>query len=130
MAHEKHLSYLTKGFPNHISLDKKQEIINLISEDLENCEDRSDTIRKLRDSLPENFWYSFYDQDNKPKWNDDSILFNVASMYYTIGRKLNQIEEFSNCKENMDLFPYVKIVTIADIACKNCIKRKSHIIFL
>jgi len=128
MVYEEHVDYLTEGFPGHMNSDKKQEIINLLSEDLENCEDRRDTIRKLRDVLPENFWYSFYDQDSKPKQDEDSKLFNVVSMYNTIINKMYRINEFRDCKENMDLFPIVRIVTIIDIACKNCIKRKDKII--
>ena len=128
MAHEKYLSYFSEGFPDNMGLDKKQEIIDLLSEALKNCEDRRDTIGKLRDILPKNFWYSFYNQDTKPKQDDDSKLFNVVTMYNTIIIKMYQIEEFKNCKENMDLFPIVRIITIADIACKNCIKRKDKII--
>ena len=128
MAHEKYLFYLSEGFPSHMRLDKKQEIIDLLSETLENCEDRRDTIKKLRDILPESFWYSFYDQDNKPKQDDDSKLFNVITMYNTIINKIYQIRHFKDCKKDINLFPIVRIVTIADIACKNCIKRKDKII--
>jgi len=125
--------YLSEGFPKDMTKKDIEKILIMIADN----EDKTtrEMVYEIKQLIPNDFWYSFYDIDKKVKKQEKlselEHIYNLNTMIDTVCFKFNMLYRLNDAGDIYDQLHGIKIIAVGDnLTCENCKKRNNKILKL